>query len=107
MTAAPQNGPQNGTGPAAGPGPASPEGPAPERPGVRIVSGSLSDAELAAVSVALAAVNAASRAEAAERALADGGAEGGTGWDDAVHRLPRMHDARSQATPAAWQFSHR
>jgi len=77
------------------------------RPEVRIVTGHLSDAEVTAVVAALAAVNAASRAEAHERALAQGSAAESCGWDDAVHRLPGMHAARAQATAAAWHFSHR
>lgn len=82
------------------------EGP-PPRPEVRIVTGHLTGAEVTAVVAALAAVNAASRAEAHERALAQGSAAESCGWDDAVHRLPGMHAARAQATAAAWRFSHR
>lgn len=80
---------------------------APPRPEVRIVTGRLSGAEVTAVVAALAAVNAASRAEADERSLVQGAPAESCGWDDAVHRLPGMHAARSQATAAAWQFSHR
>lgn len=78
------------------------------RPDVRLVAGRLSDAELAAVTVALSALSVASRVEASERQLAERArAGGGDGWGDAVHRLPGMHDARGLATPSAWAFSHR
>ena len=77
------------------------------RPEVRLEAGRLSDHELAAVSVALAAINAASRAQADERALLEGTSADASGWSDAVHRLPRMHAARVRATASAWQFSHR
>ncbi|MGP9693904.1 acyl-CoA carboxylase epsilon subunit [Brachybacterium sp. AOP25-B2-12] len=94
------------TGDAADGGGASTE--AGPRPDVRLVAGRLSDEELAAVAVALSALSVASRAEASERALAEGqGPGGGDGWTDAVHRLPGTHAARVLAADGAWQFSHR
>lgn len=78
-----------------------------QRSELRLVSGSLSDEELAAVTVAISALNAASRVEAEERRLADGARAGSDGWSDAVHRLPGMHAARNQCGEAAWAFSHR
>ena len=80
------------------------------RPEVRLVAGRLSDAELAAVAVSLAAINAASRAEAHERRLADavaGTAGDADGWSDAGLRLPGSHEHRRMPGAAAWQFSHR
>lgn len=73
------------------------------RPEVRIVSGHLSDAEIAAVGVALAAMNAASRAEAAQRAPEDGAPA--AAWADAGLRLGRPSGAAPG--PGTWSFSHR
>nr|WP_283775017.1 hypothetical protein [Brachybacterium equifaecis] len=67
----------------------------------------MSEVELAAIAVAVSAMAAASRAEAEERALAESYGAGGEGWSDAVHRMPRTHALRQQASESAWMYSDR
>lgn len=74
---------------------------------VQLVSGRLSDVELAAIAVAVSAMSAASRREAEERALAERFGSAADGWADPVHRLPRTHAMRAQASETSWMFSGR
>ncbi|MCS6711055.1 acyl-CoA carboxylase subunit epsilon [Brachybacterium sp. EF45031] len=81
--------------------------PSPDRPEVRLVSGRLSDTELAAIAVTLAAINAASHVEARERELAEGGPGRADAWSDPALGLPGAHRLRTAPSPTAWQFSDR
>ncbi|MDO5662173.1 MAG: acyl-CoA carboxylase epsilon subunit [Brachybacterium sp.] len=73
---------------------------------VRLVSGRLSDVELAAIAVAVSAMSVISREEAAERALAEG--TGVTdGWGSQSLALPGNHAGRHAPCESAWLFSQR
>lgn len=74
---------------------------------VRLVSGKLSDTELAAIAVAVSALSVVSREEAHERALAARAGGSDSGWTQPTHRLARGHELRGDRGPAAWRFSHR
>lgn len=76
-------------------------------PDVRLVTGHLTDHELAALTVVVSALSVTSRQEAQQRRLLEGAATVADGWGDPVHRLPGMHAARALPTDCAWQFSHR
>lgn len=77
------------------------------RADVRVVSGRLSAAELAAIAVTVSAMSVTSRLEARERSLREGSRPGGDGWSDPVHRLPRSHALRALPSESAWVFSDR
>ncbi|MFC0675051.1 acyl-CoA carboxylase epsilon subunit [Brachybacterium hainanense] len=74
---------------------------------VRLVSGRLSDTELAAIAVVVSAMSVTSRIEAQERALAARYAGSGDGWTDPIHRIPSAHALRGQPSDGAWLFSGR
>lgn len=74
---------------------------------VKLVSGKLSDTELAAIAVAVSALSVVSREEAHERELAARAGSNDSGWTQAAHRLARGHELRDAKGPSAWRFNHR
>ena len=74
---------------------------------VKLVSGRLSDDELAAIAVAVATMSAVSRAEAHERELLAKVGGAGSAWNAAQNQVRSGHTLRTQANSDAWKFSHR
>lgn len=81
--------------------------PAPATDQVQVRTGHLSDVELAAVTVALAAINTASHAEAEDRALRSGQGHAQTAWSDPIYLVRGGHRLRGFPSDHAWVTSHR
>ena len=74
---------------------------------VRLVQGHLAADELAAIAVVISTMSVTSRAQAEERALAEGMGGAASAWSDPVHCHPRSHALRALPSPTAWQYSDR
>lgn len=74
---------------------------------VRLVSGKLSEPELAAIAVAVSAYSVISRIEAHERELVQRSGTAMSTWNAPQSVLPSGWPRRHQPGPATWRFSHR
>ncbi|CAM3969160.1 hypothetical protein M3A96_05145 [Helcobacillus massiliensis] len=74
---------------------------------VKLVSGQLSNDELAAIAVAVSALSVVAREEAHQRELESRSGDRGTGWSSPVHRVRGGHALRGERGPMAWRFNHR
>ncbi|OFT21142.1 acyl-CoA carboxylase epsilon subunit [Dermabacter sp. HMSC08H10] len=77
------------------------------RPSVELVSGRLTEEEIAAISVAVAAMSAISREEAHQREIAERTGGSSSAWNSPVRTHRSAHSLRANAGQSSWIFSQR